>query len=88
MRINGQSARSLKSFLAWFKSASMTQPKANRISQDWDGFDLFDLRYAIGLGLRYNTIIGPLRLDFAWKVNKQELDTRNYEVHFSLGQAF
>jgi len=56
--------------------------------QDWDGFDLFDLRYAIGLGLRYNTIIGPLRLDFAWKLNKQELDTRNYEVHFSLGQAF
>ncbi|MFQ5650984.1 MAG: outer membrane protein assembly factor BamA [bacterium] len=55
---------------------------------EWDGFDVFDLRYAIGAGLRYNTLIGPVRIDFAWKVNKQELDERDYEIHLSIGQAF
>lgn len=55
---------------------------------EWDGYDLTDLHYAIGAGLRYNTPIGPIRVDFGWKINKQEIDTRNYEVHLSIGQAF
>jgi outer membrane protein insertion porin family len=56
--------------------------------EDWLGFDLLDLRYAIGAGLRYNTLIGPLRLDFAWKINRQAQDDKNYEIHISIGQAF
>lgn len=56
--------------------------------EQWDGFDLYDLRYAIGAGLRYNTFIGPLRIDFAWKLNKQPLDNSRFHVHLSLGQAF
>lgn len=55
---------------------------------EWNGFDLSDLRYAVGAGLRYNTLIGPIRIDFAWKINKQELDDQNYQIHFSIGQAF
>lgn len=55
---------------------------------EWNGFDLLKLHYAVGAGLRYNTMIGPIRLDFAWKVNRQELDTRTYEIHVSLGEAF
>ncbi|MFQ5675019.1 MAG: BamA/TamA family outer membrane protein [bacterium] len=54
----------------------------------WNGFDLNDLHYAIGGGLRFDTVVGPIRFDFAWKVNKQEHDTQNYEIHFSIGQAF
>ncbi|MFQ5603212.1 MAG: outer membrane protein assembly factor BamA [bacterium] len=56
--------------------------------KQFDGFDVFDLRYALGAGLRYNTFIGALRLDFAWKLNRQPLDERNYEFHVSLGHAF
>ncbi|MFQ5769316.1 MAG: BamA/TamA family outer membrane protein, partial [bacterium] len=56
--------------------------------ENWLGFDLLDLRYAIGTGLRYNTLIGPLRLDFAWKINRQAQDNKNYEIHISIGQAF
>lgn len=60
--------------------------------QQWDGIDLTDLHYAVGYGLRWNTFIGPIRLDFAWKVNKQAIDKalgeNRYQIHFSIGQAF
>ena len=56
--------------------------------REWNGFDFSDLHSAIGAGLRYDTVIGPVRIDFAWKANRQEHDTRNYEIHFSIGQAF
>lgn len=56
--------------------------------RDWDGWDPLDLHYAVGAGLRYHTPIGPVRVDFAWKINKQEFDDSNYAVHISIGQAF
>jgi translocation and assembly module TamA len=38
-----------------------------------DSFDFRDvgpkMQYAVGFGLRYNTIIGPIRLDFAYRLN-------------------
>jgi len=64
----------------------------------WDKgwtFDFTDLRYDIGAGLRYQTRIGPIRLDYGYQlnpipgliVNGQE-QTRQWRVHFSIGQAF
>jgi outer membrane protein insertion porin family len=59
------------------------------------GFDLNDLRYDIGPGLRYQTPVGPLRVDFGYQlnpidglvVNGEEM-TRRWRIHFSIGQAF
>jgi len=68
-------------------SAAMFLDYGN-VWREWNGFDLTDLHYAIGAGLRYDTLVGPLRIDFGWKVNKQEEDRDNYEIHFSIGQAF
>jgi len=68
-------------------SAAMFLDYGN-VWRDWNGFDLTDLHYAVGAGLRYDTLVGPLRIDFGWKVNKQEEDRDNYEIHFSIGQAF
>jgi outer membrane protein insertion porin family len=56
--------------------------------EDWNGFDLLGLRYAVGLGVRYNTFIGPIRLDVAWKINKQPIDENRFQFHISIGQAF
>lgn len=49
--------------------------------------DLGDLRYAAGLGLRYYTGIGPVRLDVAIPLNP-EPDDAGYGIYISLGQSF
>jgi len=56
---------------------------------------LADLRYAVGAGVRYQTPIGPLRLDWGYQLNpipgliiNGEPQTRRWRLHFSIGQAF
>jgi len=49
--------------------------------------DFNDLQYAAGLGLRYYTPIGPLRLDVATPLNPRD-DDNIIEVYISIGQAF
>lgn len=46
-----------------------------------------ELRYTAGLGLRYDTPVGPIRVDYGHKLNKEEGDSAG-EIHFSLGHAF
>jgi outer membrane protein insertion porin family/translocation and assembly module TamA len=59
------------------------------------GIRLNDLRYSVGTGLRYQTPIGPLRLDWGYQLNpipglliNGEPQTRRWRIHFSIGQAF
>ena len=63
-------------------------------SNPWD-FNLNELRYDIGPGLRYQTPIGPIRADLGYQlklipgliVNGRE-QPRRIRFHFSIGQAF
>ena len=53
------------------------------------GFDLGDLKYAAGAGLRYHTAIGPVRLDFGYLLNPAAAETdRRLRIFVSIGQAF
>jgi len=45
------------------------------------------LRYAAGIGLRYYTAIGPIRLDAAVPLNPREGD-QSFAVYLGIGQAF
>lgn len=47
-----------------------------------------DLLSGIGFGIRYNTAIGPLRFDFAWRGNKHDGVGRPYAWFLSFGNAF
>lgn len=47
-----------------------------------------DLRWGAGLGLRYFTDIGPVRLDVAIPINQRENIDDAYQIYVSLGQAF
>jgi len=52
-----------------------------------------DMRYTAGLGLRFATPLGPVRLDYGWKLRMARPDqvdaaTHRGEFHFSVGQAF
>jgi outer membrane translocation and assembly module TamA len=57
--------------------------------------DVTDLKFDAGLGLRYLTPIGPVRVDFARQLTPIPNlivdgvpETRHWRIHFSLGQAF
>jgi outer membrane protein assembly factor BamA len=54
-----------------------------------------DLRWAVGPGLRYDTPIGPLRVDLGVQLNPIDgllingtPESRRWRIHFSIGQAF
>jgi outer membrane protein assembly complex protein YaeT len=60
----------------------------------WD-FNFGDLRYDAGPGLRYNTPIGPIRVDLGYQLNRipgllvnGRQEPRRFRFHFSIGQAF
>jgi outer membrane protein insertion porin family/translocation and assembly module TamA len=60
----------------------------------WD-FNLNDLRYDVGPGLRYATPIGPIRVDLGYQINPIPRllvngvpEPRHFRIHFSIGQAF
>lgn len=59
------------------------------------GFALNDLRYAGGAGLRYDTPVGPIRVDVGYQLNPirnlavdGSPQARRWRLHFSIGQAF
>lgn len=49
--------------------------------------DLGDVRYSAGFGLRYRTALGPLRIDWGYKLNRRGDESRS-RFHFTVGHAF
>ena len=52
----------------------------------WQGKTLWEA--GAGIGVRYDTPIGPLRLDLATPINPQDDDTSRVQLYLGLGQAF
>ena len=54
--------------------------------------DLGELRAAAGFGIRYQSPVGPIRIDLGFKLDRRELSPGRLErrsvLHISLGQAF
>ena len=46
------------------------------------------LLQAVGVGLRYYTPVGPLRLDVAVPLNRRKDIDNYFEAYFSIGQSF
>ncbi|MBU2487903.1 MAG: BamA/TamA family outer membrane protein [Proteobacteria bacterium] len=47
-----------------------------------------EIRATAGAGLRYNTPVGPLRVDLGFKLNPATDNEDEYQLHLSIGQAF
>jgi outer membrane protein assembly complex protein YaeT len=60
---------------------------AGNVYPDSFSYDLGDLRYGVGPGVRYNTPIGPIRVDFGIALNPRTGDSFG-RLDFSIGQAF
>lgn len=70
--------------------------------QVWSGLKSLssrEIQYSTGGGIRYQTPIGPLRIDLAYVLNPTDADLdvltgiqdvagRRWRIHFSIGQAF
>jgi outer membrane protein insertion porin family len=53
--------------------------------------DLSRLRTTVGFGFRFNSPLGPVRLDFGFKTDRQTLISGRenlWEYHFNIGEAF
>lgn len=58
----------------------------NVYSKSFD-YPLDELKYAVGTGLRYNTLIGPLRIDIGYALNP-ESESDKLHAFFSIGHTF
>ncbi len=58
----------------------------NVYSESFD-YQFDDIRYAVGTGVRYNTIVGPVRLDLGYALNPVD-ELNRLQVFVSIGQAF
>ena len=65
-------------FVAFLDGASVTEN---------EGVSLSDVRYSAGLGVRYDTVIGPLRFDIATPLDPRDGDAP-IQLYVSVGQAF
>jgi outer membrane protein assembly complex protein YaeT len=82
-------------FPVWGKlGAVLFLDGGNVWTKPWD-FDLNDLRYDVGPGIRYNTPIGPIRADLGYQLNpvpgllvNGKPESRRFRFHFSIGHAF
>ena len=45
------------------------------------------IKYSTGLGLRYNTPVGPLRVDYGYKLQRERGESAGV-LHFAIGHAF
>jgi len=57
----------------------------------WEGisdFDPVEIRYSTGLGLAILTPLGPIRVDYGYKLNKRSIDEKNYAFHLGIYFAF
>jgi translocation and assembly module TamA len=65
---------------------------AGDVATEVGALDMADLHYAGGLGLRYNTLVGPIRFDVAYRLNRtgagNPAPEDRWAFHFSLGEAF
>lgn len=48
---------------------------------------LSEIKSTVGLGIRYNTPIGPFRLDWGYKLDRESFENAS-AFHFTLGHAF
>ena len=67
--------------------------KPENIFSFGNGAGYNDMRYSVGLGLRVGTPIGPIRLDYGWKLRTPRPDAPDVNpnpglLHFSLGHAY
>jgi outer membrane protein assembly complex protein YaeT len=74
-------------FPLWRELGGVAFVDAGQVNLDSFRLDAGEFFYSAGIGLRYRTPIGPLRLDFA-RILNPPTGLPDQRVHFSVGHAF
>lgn len=75
-------------FPIWKELGGVVFVDAGNVYEDI-GDNMGALRFTSGAGLRYQTPVGPLRLDFGYQLNPPgNAEIPRYQVYLSVGQAF
>lgn len=86
-RINVSGAVFVDGGNVW-RGAQSVKPSDFRLYADKSDVRVQDYRYGVGVGLRYNTPVGPIRVDFALPVKRDEFSDDKGRFHINLGQIF
>lgn len=60
---------------------------AGEVREPAFSYNAADLQFGVGVGVRYKTIVGPLRVDLGFPLERPHGEA-GWQVHFSIGQAF
>ncbi len=71
----------------WKGFGLVTFLDAGNVWQQTDDFSINSIKYTTGLGLRYNTPVGPIRVDYGFKLTRGKGESIG-ALHFSVGHAF
>ncbi len=94
-RIDGQPTGG-NAFLLFNEEMRITLPRSwglvffldhGNVWQRYTDIALSQIKSTVGAGVRYNTPVGPLRLDGGYKLNR-ESEEDAFAIHFTLGHAF
>lgn len=74
-------------FPIWKQLRGVVFADAGTLSQGIFDYPIDELKYSVGIGLRYQTLIGPIRLDIGYPLNP-DIPLDRFRIHVSIGQAF
>ena len=74
-------------FDIWKGFGLVTFVDGGNVWQKYEQLSPGDIKYTAGLGLRYKTPVGPLSIDYGYKLKRETGESKG-EVHFSVGQSF
>ena len=79
-------------FPLWRSVGGVAFADAGNVFLKASDFDLAEIRGTVGLGVRYRSPVGPIRVDVGFKLDRETTSggtlERGYVVHLGLGQAF
>ncbi len=76
----------------WRELGGVVFVDAGNVFRRVGDLDLGALRASAGFGVRYKSPVGPVRVDFGFRLGSRrgvpDSSEPNYAIHFSIGQAF
>lgn len=74
-------------FPVWNNFHGVVFADAGALSEGIFDYPIDELKYAVGIGIRYLTLIGPIRIDLGYPLNP-DIPLDKIQLHMSIGQAF